>query len=217
MHSEVHGVDTIFGVPGESYLPVLDALHDSSIKFIINRQEGGSAFMAEAYGKLTGKPGICFVTRGLALPMPRSAYTPHQDSTAMILFVGQVGNDFVEREAFKEIDYRRMYGPMAKWVAQIDRADRIPEYIAHAFQVATSGRPGPVVLALPEDCLSAVATVADTLHYREVQASPSVHKSSKCMNSCAKQSVLSCCSVVEAGAPLLANKWQTSPNAMTCR
>ncbi|TXI93486.1 MAG: thiamine pyrophosphate-binding protein [Burkholderiaceae bacterium] len=171
---EVHGVDTIFGVPGESYLPVLDALHDSSIKFIINRQEGGSAFMAEAHGKLTGKPGICFVTRGPgATNASIGVHTAHQDSTAMILFIGQVGNDFVEREAFQEIDYRRMYGPMAKWVAQIDRADRIPEYIAHAFQVATSGRPGPVVLALPEDCLSTVATVADTLHYREVQASPS--------------------------------------------
>ena len=168
---QVHGVDTIFGVPGESYLPVLDALHDSPIRFIINRQEGGSAFMAEAYGKLTGKPGICFVTRGPgATNASIGVHTAHQDSTAMILFIGQVGNDFVEREAFQEIDYRRMYGPMAKWVAQIDRADRIPEYIAHAFQVATSGRPGPVVLALPEDCLSAVASVADTGHYRAVQA-----------------------------------------------
>lgn len=171
---EVHGVDLIFGVPGESYLPVLDALHDSDIRFIINRQEGGAAFMAEAYGKLTGKPGICFVTRGPgATNASIGVHTAHQDSTPMILFIGQVGNDFVEREAFQEIDYRRMFGPMAKWVAQIDRADRIPEYIAHAFQVATSGRTGPVVLALPEDCLSAVATVADTRHYTPVQASAS--------------------------------------------
>jgi acetolactate synthase-1/2/3 large subunit len=172
---EVHGVELIFGVPGESYLPVLDALHDSPIRFIINRQEGGAAFMADAYGKLTGKPGICFVTRGPgATNASIGVHTAHQDSTAMILFIGQVGNDFVEREAFQEIDYRRMFGPMAKWVAQIDRADRIPEYIAHAFQVATSGRPGPVVLALPEDCLSAMAQVADTLAYTEVQASPSI-------------------------------------------
>lgn len=177
---EVHGVDLIFGVPGESYLPVLDALHDSPIRFIINRQEGGAAFMAEAYGKLTGKPGICFVTRGPgATNASIGVHTAHQDSTPMILFIGQVGNDFVEREAFQEIDYRRMYGQMAKWVAQIDRADRIPEYIAHAFQVATSGRPGPVVLALPEDCLSAVAAVADTRAYTPVQASPSLSQTAR--------------------------------------
>ncbi|MFZ6674968.1 thiamine pyrophosphate-binding protein [Undibacterium sp. Xuan67W] len=171
---EVHGVDTIFGVPGESYLPVLDALHDSPIRFIVNRQEGGAAFMADAYGKMTGKPGICFVTRGPgATNASIGVHTAYQDSTPMILFIGQVGNDFVEREAFQEIDYRRMFGPMAKWVAQIDRADRIPEYIARAFQVATSGRPGPVVLALPEDCLSAIADVADTRHYTPIQASAS--------------------------------------------
>ena len=171
---QVHGVEFIFGVPGESYLPVLDALHDSPIRFIINRQEGGAAFMADAYGKLTGRPGICFVTRGPgATNASIGVHTAYQDSTPMILFIGQVGNDFVEREAFQEIDYRRMFGPMAKWVAQIDRADRIPEYIARAFQIATSGRPGPVVLALPEDCLSALAEVADTRHYTPVQASPS--------------------------------------------
>lgn len=170
----VHGADTIFGVPGESYLPVLDALHDSTMRFIINRQEGGAAFMAEAYGKLTGRPGICFVTRGPgATNASIGVHTAYQDSTPMILFIGQVGNDFVEREAFQEIDYRRMFGPMAKWVAQIDRADRIPEYIARAFQVATSGRPGPVVLALPEDCLSALASVADTRCYTPVRASAS--------------------------------------------
>ena len=171
---QIHGVKIIFGVPGESYLPVLDALHDSDIRFIINRQEGGAAFMADAYGKLTGEPGICFVTRGPgATNASIGVHTAYQDSSPMILFIGQVGNDFVEREAFQEIDYRRMFAPMAKWVAQIDRADRIPEYIARAFQVATSGRPGPVVLALPEDCLSALANIADTRHYTPVQASPS--------------------------------------------
>ena len=169
----VHGVDTAFGVPGESYLDVLDALHDSSIRFVINRQEGGAAFMAEAYGKLTGKPGICFVTRGPgATNASIGVHTAYQDSTPMILFIGQVGNDFIDREAFQEIDYRRMYGEMAKWVAQIDRADRIPEYIARAFQVATSGRPGPVVLALPEDMLIDTAQVADTRRYTPVQAAP---------------------------------------------
>ena len=171
---QIHVVDTIFGVPGESYLPVLDALHDSAIRFIINRQEGGAAFMADAYGKMTGKPGICFVTRGPgATNASIGVHTAYQDSTPMILFIGQVGNDFVEREAFQEIDYRRMFGTMAKWVAQIDRADRVPEYIARAFQVATSGRPGPVVLALPEDMLAQTVEVADTLHYTPVQAYPS--------------------------------------------
>src|SRR4051812_34151167 len=171
---KIHGVDTAFGVPGESYLDVLDALHDSDIRFVINRQEGGAAFMADAYGKLTGKPGICFVTRGPgATNASIGVHTAYQDSTPMILFIGQVGTDFMDREAFQEIDYRRMYGQMAKWVAQIDRADRIPEYIARAFQIATSGRPGPVVLALPEDMLVAQAEVADTRRYQPVQASPS--------------------------------------------
>lgn len=183
---QIHGADTIFGVPGESYLPVLDALHEhqnnpanikAPIRFIINRQEGGAAYMAEAYGKLTGKPGICFVTRGPgATNASIGVHTAYQDSTPMILFIGQVGNDFVEREAFQEIDYRRMYGQMAKWVAQIDRADRVHEYIARAFQVATSGRPGPVVLALPEDMLSQqveLAHIPAMRHYQTVQASPS--------------------------------------------
>jgi acetolactate synthase-1/2/3 large subunit len=171
---QVHGVDTAFGVPGESYLDVLDALHDSNIRFVINRQEGGAAFMAEAYGKLTGKPGICFVTRGPgATNASIGVHTAYQDSTPMILFIGQVGGDFTDREAFQEIDYRRMYGQMAKWVAQIDRAERVPEYIARAFQVATSGRPGPVVLALPEDMLVTQAAVADTRAHQPVQAAPS--------------------------------------------
>ncbi|HEX7644058.1 MAG TPA: thiamine pyrophosphate-binding protein [Burkholderiaceae bacterium] len=174
---QVHGVDLAFGVPGESYLDVLNALYESSVRFIVNRHEGGAAFMAEAYGKLTGKPGICFVTRGPgATNAAIGVHTAQQDSTPMILFIGQVGNDFVEREAFQEIDYRRMFGPLCKWVAQIDRADRIPEYVAHAFQAATSGRPGPVVLALPEDMLTDRAAVADTAAYRAVQASPSAEQ-----------------------------------------
>ncbi|MGZ3183584.1 MAG: thiamine pyrophosphate-binding protein [Telluria sp.] len=171
---KIHGVDTAFGVPGESYLDVLDALHDSGIRFIINRQEGGAAFMAEAYGKMTGKPGICFVTRGPgATNASIGVHTAFQDSTPMILFIGQVGGDFMDREAFQEIDYRRMYGQMAKWVAQIDRAERIPEYMARAFQVAMSGRPGPVVLALPEDMLVSKAAVADTRAFQPVHGAPS--------------------------------------------
>lgn len=170
-----HGVDTAFGVPGESYLEVLDGLyrHKKDFRFVICRQEGGAAFMAESYAKLTGKPGVCMVTRGPgATNAAIGVHTAQQDSSPMILLVGQVGNDFVEREAFQEIDYRRMFGPMAKWVAQIDDAARIPEYMAHAFQVATSGRPGPVVLALPEDMLRAVASPAEAKPYRAVQSHP---------------------------------------------
>jgi acetolactate synthase-1/2/3 large subunit len=164
-----------FGVPGESYLAVLDAFHDARdhMQFVICRQEGGAAFMAEAYGKLTGRPGICFVTRGPgATNASIGVHTAFQDSTPMILFIGQVGNDFIEREAFQEIDYRRMFGPMAKWVAQIDRADRVPEYVSRAFHTAVSGRPGPVVLALPEDMLREEAAVADMARYQRVAAHP---------------------------------------------
>ena len=158
------GADLAFCVPGESYLPVLDALYDvrGQLRLIVCRQEGGAAYMAEAYGKLTGRPGIALVTRGPgASNAAVGIHTAAQDSSPMIVFVGQVGSDFADREAFQEIDYRRMYGSSVKWVAQIDRADRIPEYVARAFRVAQSGRPGPVVLALPEDMLVASAAVQD--------------------------------------------------------
>ena len=158
------GADLAFCVPGESYLPVLDALYDArdQLRLIVCRQEGGAAYMAEAYGKLTGRPGIAMVTRGPgASNAAVGIHTAAQDSSPMIVFVGQVGSDFAEREAFQEIDYRRMYGSSVKWVAQIDRADRVPEYVARAFRVAQSGRPGPVVLALPEDMLVASASVDD--------------------------------------------------------
>ncbi|MGI9026113.1 MAG: thiamine pyrophosphate-binding protein [Burkholderiaceae bacterium] len=172
----VHGVERIFCVPGESYLAVLDALHDVTDRshLIVNRHESGSAFMAEAEGKMTGRPGIAFVTRGPgACNAAVGLHTAYQDSTPMILFIGQVGNDFVEREAFQEVDYRRMFGPMSKWVAQIDRAERVPEYVARAFATACSGRQGPVVLALPEDMLEASASVADAKSYSAVHGAPS--------------------------------------------
>src|SRR5574340_677293 len=128
--------------------------------FIVCRQEGGPAYMAEAYGKLTCEPGVLFVTRGPGASNGAvGVHTGYQDSTPMVVFIGQVGNEFVEREAFQEIDYRRMYGQMAKWVAQIDRADRVAEYVSHAFHTATSGRPGPVVLALPEDMQKQTAQI----------------------------------------------------------
>ena len=171
----IHGADMAFCVPGESYLDVLDALHDAreEIRLIVCRQEGGAAFMAEAYGKLRGRPGICFVTRGPgATNASIGVHTAFQDSTPMILFIGQVGGNVVEREAFQEIDYRRMFGPMAKWVAQIDRAERIPEFLSRAFHVAVSGRPGPVVLALPEDMLLSRVMVEDAPRYARVKAHP---------------------------------------------
>jgi acetolactate synthase-1/2/3 large subunit len=173
---KVHGVDMAFCVPGESYLAALDALHDArdEIKLVVCRQEGGAAYMAEAYGKMTGRPGICFVTRGPgATNASIGVHTAFQDSSPMILFIGQVARDQVEREAFQEIDFRRMFGQMTKWVAEIDDASRIPEYVSQAFHRAVNGRPGPVVLALPEDMLTDRVDVADTGHYKPVQPSPS--------------------------------------------
>jgi acetolactate synthase-1/2/3 large subunit len=170
-----HGVRLAFGVPGESFLPVLDGLYDlrERLRLVTCRQEGGAAYMAEAYAKLTGEPGVLLVTRGPgAANGAVGVHTAFQDSSPMVVFVGQVGNDMVEREAFQEIDYRRMYGPLAKWVAQIDRAERIPEYVSHAFHCATAGRPGPVLLALPEDMLFSQAAVADAPHYRTPCAAP---------------------------------------------
>jgi acetolactate synthase-1/2/3 large subunit len=171
----IQGTDTVFCVPGESYLPVLDALHEQRemIKLITCRHESGAANMAEAYGKLTGRPGICMVTRGPgATNASIGVHTAFQDSTPMILFIGQVGSDFIEREAFQEIDYRRMFGEMAKWVAQIDRADRVAEFVARAFQVSMSGRKGPVVLALPEDMLSALASTDDARPAQALSIAP---------------------------------------------
>jgi acetolactate synthase-1/2/3 large subunit len=163
------GVDTCFGVPGESYLAVLDGMHEhrERIRFVACRQEGGAAYMAEAQGKLSGRPGICFVTRGPgATNAAIGVHTAFQDSTPLILFVGQVASDQRDREAFQEIDYRQMFGPgtlgLAKWVAEVQSADRLPEYVARAFRTALQGRPGPVVLALPEDML-ATPTAAPVL------------------------------------------------------
>ena len=150
------GVDKIYGVPGESYLSVLDALYDFSnkINFISTRHESAASFMAEAYGKLTGEVGICFVTRGPgATNASIGVHTAMQNSSPMILFIGQIGRDMTEREAFQEIDYKAYFGSISKWVVQVNNADRLPEIIGRAFSVALSGRPGPVVVSLPEDML----------------------------------------------------------------
>jgi acetolactate synthase I/II/III large subunit len=170
----VHGADTVFSVPGESFLAVLDGFYESPIRLITCRHEAGAANMADAYGKLTGRPGICIVTRGPgATQASVGVHTAFQDSTPLILLVGQVASDQEEREAFQEVDYRRMFGPMAKWVAQIERADRIPEYVARAFSTACAGRPGPVVLALPEDMLASETDAADAEPFHVVQPHPS--------------------------------------------
>ena len=150
------GVDKIYGVPGESYLSVLDALYDFSnkINFISTRHESAASFMAEAYGKLTGEVGICFVTRGPgATNASIGVHTAMQNSSPMVLFIGQIGRDMTEREAFQEIDYKAYFGSISKWVVQVNNADRLPEIIGRAFSMALSGRPGPVVVSLPEDML----------------------------------------------------------------
>lgn len=157
------GATKAFGVPGESYLAVLDALHDTQGKldFVLCRNEGGAGFMAAAWGKLMGQPGICMVTRGPGVTNASiGVHTAMQDSAPMILFVGQVGTDMKGREAFQEIDYRAVFGTMAKWAVEIDRVDRIPEILARAWTTATTGRPGPVVIALPEDMLTSLTDAA---------------------------------------------------------
>src|SRR3954451_1088866 len=150
----IHGAKHAFCVPGESYLAVLDAFHDRDLAITVCRQEGGAAIMAEAVGKATGRPGICFVTRGPgATNASPGLHIARQDSTPMILFVGQIAREMREREAFQELDYRAVFGSVAKWATEIDDPTRIPELISRAFYTATSGRPGPVVIALPEDML----------------------------------------------------------------
>jgi acetolactate synthase-1/2/3 large subunit len=176
----LHGVDHIFCVPGESYLAALDALYDADINVTVCRQEGGAAMMAEAHGKLTGRPGICFVTRGPgATNASPGIHIAKQDSTPLILFVGQIERGMREREAFQELDYRAAFGPLAKWATEVDDPARFPEIISRAFHVATSGRPGPVVIALPEDVLTEMATVADAPRYQVIESHPSADQMAK--------------------------------------
>lgn len=164
---KANAVGRVFSVPGESFLAVLDGLYASGIENVVCRHEGAAAMMAEAQGKLTGRPGIAFVTRGPgASNASAGVHVARQDLTPMILFVGQIARGDRDREAFQEVDYRQMFGGLAKWVAEIDQTERIPEYVARAFHLAMSGRPGPVVLALPEDMLSARAEVPDLPAFR---------------------------------------------------
>jgi acetolactate synthase-1/2/3 large subunit len=169
----VHGVDTAFCIPGESYLAVLDALRDAPIRLVVARHEAGAANMADAYGKLTGRPGVCLVTRAPgATHAAVGFHTAYQDSTPMLLLVGQVPRRHRGREAFQELDYGRMFGEMAKWAVEVEDPRAFPEVAARAFHVATTGRPGPVVVALPEDMLSEEADVADAAPYRAVRPTP---------------------------------------------
>ena len=171
----INGVKHIYCIPGESFLAALDALFDrTQISLIVCRNEGGASYMAEAEGKLSGKPGVCMVTRGPgATNASGGLHVAMQDSTPMILLIGQIARKDLDREAFQEIDYRRMFSQVAKWVAQIDDADRIPEYMNRAFSIATSGRPGPVVLALPEDMLCDMTDARDANVTPLVRTSPS--------------------------------------------
>ena len=171
------GVTHVFGVPGESYLAALDGFHAyrDRIRFVINRQEGGAAYMAEAHGKLTNRPGVCFVTRGPgATNASIGVHTAFQDSTPMVLFVGDVAADQRDREAFQELDYGHFFGPgtrgMAKRVERIDDPERIPEYVMRAFATAMNGRPGPVVLVLPEDMLTKVVSARPLARVEPVEA-----------------------------------------------
>ncbi|MFI0843355.1 thiamine pyrophosphate-binding protein [Mesorhizobium sp. IMUNJ 23232] len=170
---EANGVDRLYCVPGESYLAVLDALHDSPIKTIVCRQEGGAAMMADCHGRLTGKPGICFVTRGPgATNASAGVHIAMQDSIPMILFIGQIASHAREREAFQEVNYRAFFGPIAKWATEIEDASRIPEIVTRAFSVATSGRPGPVVIALPEDMLTSEVEAPAAKAWTPVETRP---------------------------------------------
>jgi acetolactate synthase-1/2/3 large subunit len=171
----VQGVDRAFTVPGESFLPVLDGFYDvkEKLPLVVCRHEAAAANMADAYGKLTGRPGVALVTRGPgATHAAIGVHTAFQDSTPMVLFVGDVGSDFRGREAFQEVDFAAMFAPLAKWASRIDDVDRIPEFVARAFQTASSGRRGPVVLALPEDMLAKASKAADAKRYSPVEAHP---------------------------------------------
>jgi acetolactate synthase-1/2/3 large subunit len=169
----IHGVQHAFCVPGESYLAVLDAFHGSDLAVTVCRQEGGAAMMAEAIGKVTGRPGVCFVTRGPgATNASAGIHIARQDSTPLVMFVGQVARDMREREAFQEVDYRAFFGPIAKWATEIDDPARVPEIVSRAFYTAANGRPGPVVVAIPEDMLVERVAVADAPPFGLIETSP---------------------------------------------
>ncbi len=176
----IHGVEHVFCVPGESYLAALDAFRDSAIAVTVCRQEGGAAMMAEAVGKVTGRPGVCFVTRGPgATNASPGIHIARQDSTPLVMFVGQVARDMREREAFQELDYRAVFGSMTKWATEIDDPARVPEIVSRAFHTAANGRPGPVVISLPEDFLVERVTVDDAPPFAPIETSPGAAEMAK--------------------------------------
>src|ERR1041384_5441704 len=169
----VHGVRHAFCVPGESYLAALGAFHERTVEMTVCRHESGAAIMAEAVGRLTGRPGVCFVTRGPgATNASAGIHIARQDSTPLVMFVGQVARDMREREAFQELDYRAVFGSMTKWATEIDDPARVPEIVSRAFYTAANGRPGPVVVAIPEDMLVEPAAVTDAPPFTVVETSP---------------------------------------------
>jgi acetolactate synthase I/II/III large subunit len=177
---QIHGVRHVFCVPGESYLAVLDAFHDSELAITVCRQEGGAAMMAEAVGKVTGRPGVCFVTRGPgATNASHGIHIARQDSTPLVMFVGQVARDMREREAFQEMDYRAFFGPITKWATEIDDPARVPEIVSRAFHTAANGRPGPVVVSIPEDMLVERVAVSDAPPYTPIETSPGAAEMAK--------------------------------------
>src|ERR1700693_5669510 len=168
-----HGVRHVFCVPGESYLAVLDAFHDSDLAVTVCRQEGGAAMMAEAVAMPTGRPGVCFVTRGPgATNASPGIHIARQDSSPLVMFVGQVARDMREREAFQELDYRAVFGSMTKWATEIDDPARVPEIVSRAFYTAANGRPGPVVVGIPEDMLVERIAVPDAPPFALIETSP---------------------------------------------
>src|SRR5882672_9885112 len=214
----IHGVRHVFCVPGESYIAALDALHNRPIAVTVCRQEGGAAMMAEAAGKVTGAPGICFVTRGPgATNAAAGLHIARQDSTPMILFVGQIARDMREREAFQELDYRAVFGSIAKWVTEIDDPARIPELVSRAFYTATNGRPGPVVITLPEDMLEERVSVPDAPAFEPVETSPGAQdmdRLQKLLNAAQRQS---CSRAAAVGRKPRARRWCAFPSASPCR
>ena len=212
------GVKHVFCVPGESYLAVLDGLHDADIQVTVCRQEGGAAMMADAHGKLTGEPGICMVTRGPgASNALAGVHIAKQDSTPLILFVGQIERGMREREAFQEMDYRAVFGTQAKWVTEIDQVERIPELVSRAFHIATSGRPGPVVIALPEDMLVEAAAVADAPRYAPIDAAPSAGQLADLEQLLANAARPVAILAAAAGASRPCSSSPRSPSATRCR
>ena len=176
----IQGVRHVFCVPGESYLAALDAFRDSDIAVTVCRQEGGAAMMAEAVGKATGRPGVCFVTRGPgATNASPGIHIARQDSTPLVMFVGQVAREMREREAFQELDYRAVFGSMTKWTTEIDDPARVPEIVSRAFHTAANGRPGPVVVSLPEDMLTERVAVGDAPPFAAIETSPGAAEMAK--------------------------------------